>query len=147
MSIESTVPATYDLPGDPEGRYAGYFPAWLDNMADDVTLEGSLLEGAVQGPEAVRAVVLAIRNSYESQEFRFAGPVGEHDWMEDYIGRAAGEAVGCVLLVTRDADGRARNIVAGYRPLGALLNLSRRVGATLAGTPYREFFAGSDASP
>jgi hypothetical protein len=27
-----------------------YHPAWLDNLAEDVTVEGSMLDGAVQGP-------------------------------------------------------------------------------------------------
>jgi hypothetical protein len=33
------------------------YPAWLDNLADDVTLEGSMMDGFVQGPEAVRTVL------------------------------------------------------------------------------------------
>src|SRR5271165_795213 len=36
---------------DPSGRFNDYYPAWLDNIADDVTLEGSMLDGAVQGAE------------------------------------------------------------------------------------------------
>jgi pimeloyl-ACP methyl ester carboxylesterase len=36
---------------------ADYFPAWLNNLADDVTLEGSMMDGAVQGAEAVRTMV------------------------------------------------------------------------------------------
>jgi len=26
--------------GDPAGRFTDYYPAWLDNLADDVTVEG-----------------------------------------------------------------------------------------------------------
>jgi hypothetical protein len=33
----------------------------LDNLADDVTVEGSMQDGAVQGSEAVRAIVVGIR--------------------------------------------------------------------------------------
>jgi hypothetical protein len=29
--------------GDPAGRFTDYHPAWLDNLADNVTVEGSLL--------------------------------------------------------------------------------------------------------
>ena len=36
--------------GDPALK--NYYPAWLDNMADDVTVEGSMLDGVIQGPEA-----------------------------------------------------------------------------------------------
>ncbi len=40
--------------GDP--AFKDYYPAWLDNMADDATVEGSMLDGAVQGAKAVRCV-------------------------------------------------------------------------------------------
>ena len=40
--------------GDPAPDLVGYYPAWLDHLADDVTLEGSMMDGYVQGAEAVR---------------------------------------------------------------------------------------------
>src|SRR5262249_49232976 len=63
---------TYTGVGDPATRFTDYYPAWLDSLADDVTIEGSLLDGAAQGPEAVRTIVVAIRELYEHQEFNFA---------------------------------------------------------------------------
>ena len=33
---------TYEGRGDPAGRFADYYPAWMDEQASDVTLEGSL---------------------------------------------------------------------------------------------------------
>jgi hypothetical protein len=33
----------------------GYYPAWLDNLADDATVEGSLLDGAVRGADFKKA--------------------------------------------------------------------------------------------
>ena len=41
---------TYVGSGDPP--LADYYPAWLDKLADDVTLEGSMMDGFVQGAEA-----------------------------------------------------------------------------------------------
>src|SRR5215469_17711827 len=35
--------------GDP--ALAHYYPAWLDRLADDVTLEGSMMDGVLQGAE------------------------------------------------------------------------------------------------
>ena len=52
-----------------------YFPVWLNCLADDVTLEGAMMNGAVRGPEAVRALVGFVRTLYEDQQFSFAGPV------------------------------------------------------------------------
>jgi hypothetical protein len=56
---------TYIGRGDPAGRFADYYPAWVDNLADDVTLEGSMLDGAVQGADAVRALVGGARQLYD----------------------------------------------------------------------------------
>jgi hypothetical protein len=44
--------STYLGTGDPVGRLADYGPAWSGSLAVDVTLEGSLLDGA---SDAVRA--------------------------------------------------------------------------------------------
>ena len=42
---------TYMGSADPvrSARYADYFPGWLSNLAEDVTIEGSLLDGAAEG--------------------------------------------------------------------------------------------------
>ena len=97
--------------------------------------------GAVQGAEAVRAIVTYIRTLYEHQEFNFAGPYGENGFLEDYNARVRGEPIGNVVLVTRNAAGQAQHIAANYRPRDALLLLSRLIGEHFAGTPYGEHFA------
>ena len=121
-----------------------YYPAWLDSLADDVTIEGSAMNGVAQGAEAVRSIVTSIRALYYSQEFTFAGPYGENGFLEDYTAQVrGGEQIGNVVLVTRNAAGQAQHIVANYRPRTALLHLSRLIGEQLAGTPYAEYFATS----
>jgi len=125
-------------------KFADYYPEWIDNLADDVTLEGSLLDGATQGAEAARAIVVAIRSFYGHQQFNFAGPCGDNGWIEDYTARVRGEPIGCVVLVTFDDGGQAAHIAANYRPRSSLLLLSRLTGEKLADTPYAEYFlAGS----
>jgi hypothetical protein len=131
---------TYVGIGDPATRFTDYYPAWLDDLADDVTIEGSLLDGAAQGPEAVRTIVVAIRDLYEHQEFNFAGPYGDNGFLEDYIAKVRGEPIGCAVLVTRNAAGQTQHIAANYRPRSSLLLLSRLVGEKLAGTPYAKYF-------
>jgi hypothetical protein len=131
--------------GGARGRFANYYPAWLDNLADDVTIEGSLLDGAAQGAEAVRMIVGTIRELYEQQEFNFAGPWGDNSFLEDYTARVRGEPIGCVVLVSRNAAGQTQHIAANYRPRSSLLLLSRLVGEKLAGTPYSEHFAASES--
>src|SRR5215831_12386695 len=121
MPITGNVLATYVRSGSPGRRFTDYYPHWLDKLADDVTVEGSLMDGAAQGPEAVRTILTAIRSLYEHQEFNYAGPHGDNGWLEDYIAEVRGEPIGCVVLVTRNADGLTQHIAANYRPRSSLL--------------------------
>jgi hypothetical protein len=120
-----------------------YHPVWLNSLADDVTIEGSAMNGVAHGAEAVRTLVTYIRTLYDDQEFSFAGPYGENGFLEDYTARVRGEQIGNVVLVTRNAAGQAQRIVANYRPRHALLLLSRVIGEHFAGTPHGEHFASS----
>ena len=143
MSVDGNVLATYLESGDP--ALTGYYPAWLDNLADDATVEGSLLDGAVRGAEAVRSIVVTIRSLYDRQEHKFAGPYGDNGFLEDNVAQVRGEPIGCVVLVTRNAAGQTQHVVAGYRPRSSLLLLSRLLREKFAGTPYGEQFAASES--
>src|SRR5271167_2636885 len=148
-SIPSTqaneVVPTYVGSGDPAGRFNDYFPAWLENLADDVTVEGTLLDGAVQGAEAVRSIILTIRSLYDRQDFNFAGPWGDNGFIEDYVATVRGEPIACLALITRNADGKTQHIAANYRPLSSLLLLSRLVGEHFADNPIGEHFRASES--
>ena len=147
MSIDSnTSPAAprYLASGDP--ALADYYPAWLDNLADDVTVEGSMMDGVAVGPEALRTIVGTIRTMYgDSQAFHFAGPCGDNGFIEDYTAEVHGKPLGCLHLITFNADGQAQHIAAHYRPLSSLMFFSRLLGESLAGTPYAEGFLAGEA--
>ena len=135
---------TYLRSGNPDPQFADYYPVWLDNLAEDVTLEGSAMDGFVQGPEAVRTVLVYIRSLYDYQKFNFAGPYGENGWLEDYTAGVRGEPIGNFTVVTSNAAGQAQHIVANYRPRTTLLLVSWLVGEHFAATSYGEHFASSD---
>jgi len=120
-----------------------YHPVWLNSLADDVTIEGSAMNGVAHGAEAVRTIVTYIRTLYHDQEFNFAGPYGENGFLEDYTAWVRDEWLGNVVLVTRNAAGQAQHIVANYRPRRTLLLLSRLIGEHFAGTSTGEHFATS----
>ena len=120
---------------------ANYYPQWVDDLADDATVEGSMIEGAVQGADAVRTIVSTIRAQYgDSQEFHFAGPWSDNGWVEDYIARVDGMPLGCVVLVTRNATGQTQHVVASYRPVSTVIHFSKRLREELADTPYADHF-------
>src|SRR5262249_4351735 len=144
MSTTHNVLPQYVGSGDPALK--GYYPAWVNNLADDATVEGSMLNGIVEGADGVRSVVLTIRSLYEHQEFKFAGPYGDNGFLEHYVAKVNGEPIGCVVLVTRNAAGQTQHVVASYRPLRSLLMFSQLLREKFAGTPIAEHFAASESS-
>jgi len=60
-------PAASSRSGSATYKGEPYFPWWLDRLADDVTGEGAAIEGALEGPEQVRTLVLDAREIYEDQ--------------------------------------------------------------------------------
>jgi len=109
-------------------------------MADDITLDGSLLDGAVQGADAVRAVIGGVRQLYDRQDFNFAGPWGDNGFIEDYTAEVRGRPLGALHLITFNAAGQAQHIAANYRPLSSVMFFSRLLRERFAGTPYAEHF-------
>jgi hypothetical protein len=144
LNTEGTVLPQYLGAGDPSLK--DYYPAWVKNIADDATLEGSMLNGVLEGADAVRSVVLTIRSLYERQEFKFVGPYGENGFLEDYVASVNGEPIGCVVLVSSNAAGKTQHVVASYRPLSSLLLFSRVLREKFADNPIAEHFASSGSS-
>jgi hypothetical protein len=143
VSAKGDVLAQYLGSGDPALK--NYYPAWLDNMGADATLEGSMLDGVVQGAEAVRSVVVTIRSLYDRQEHKFAGPYSHNGFLEEYAAEVRGEPIGCVVLVTRNAAGQTQHVVASYRPRSSLLLFSRLLHEKFAGTPLAEHFLADES--
>lgn len=130
-----------DLASGPENSY----PTWMDRLAGDVTLEGSLLDGAVQGPDAIRAIIGAVRDFYDRQNFSFAGRCGQNSFIEDYIAEVRGSALGCLHLITFNSEGQTQHIAAHYRPLSSVMLFSRLLRERFAETPYAEHFLAGEA--
>jgi hypothetical protein len=139
MSSDGEIRALYLESGDPALK--DYYPKWLDDLADDVTVEGSMLDGVVQGADAVRSIIAGIRSLYDRQAHKFAGPYGEHGFLEDYVSEVQGEPLGCVVLVTFNDAGKTQHVVASYRPRTSLLHFSQLLARKFANTSIAEHFA------
>ncbi|GAA4474256.1 hypothetical protein GCM10023094_09500 [Rhodococcus olei] len=133
--MEVSVASTYQ--GKP------YYPAWLDNLADDVTGEGPAWDGAIQGAQAVHEVVVAAREIYEFQDFRYAGPCGDNSFLEDYASAVHGAPLCVVVLVTFNADGKAQRLIVNHRPRSSVLELSRAMLERFIGTPLAKHWEGT----
>jgi hypothetical protein len=142
MTIKAHVPALYLEGGDP--ALANYYPRWLENIAPDATVEGSMLDGAVQGPEAVRSIVTALRGLYEHQQHKYARPYGDNGFLEDYVALVRGQPLGCVVLVSSNAAGQTQHVVASYRPRSSVMLLSRLLRQKFADSPFADQFAAGE---
>src|SRR5271154_4580472 len=99
-----------------------------------------VMDGLVQGAEAVRTVIGQIRTLYDYQEFHAVGPFGDNGWFEDYTAGVRGEPIKNLTVVTRNAAGQTQQVVGNYRPRSPLLLLSRLLGEKFAGTPIGDHF-------
>jgi hypothetical protein len=137
---------TYLGSGDASTHRRDYRPDWLDDLADDVTIEGSVLNGIAEGPDAIRAILGHARTLYEYQEFNYVGPCGDGGFVEDYTSMVRGEPIGSVVVIRFNEAGQTARIVVNHRPLRAVLLWSQLMGEHFAGTLYTQYFLGRDAA-
>ncbi|MGY6026568.1 hypothetical protein [Streptomyces spinosirectus] len=131
--------------GEADRQDLSYYPWWLDNLADDATLEGGAMNGAAQGAEAVRAIVVNARELYEFQNFSYTGDFGDNGFLEVYESSIQGVPLKVVVTVTRNTEGEAQNLAVLHRPRNSLLLFSRLMHQKFAGTPLAEHFLSDES--
>jgi len=120
-----------------------YYPEWLDNLADDVTLEASAMDGTAHGGDDVRTILGSARQLYDQQEFNFVGPCGDASLVEHYSSLVRGMPTQVVVLVTFNAAGQTQQVVVNHRPRSALLSFSRLMLEKFADTPLAKHWQGT----
>ncbi|MBV9722534.1 MAG: hypothetical protein JO082_11550 [Mycobacterium sp.] len=120
-----------------------YYPEWLDQLADDVTLEASAMDGTARGADDVRTILSSARQLYEQQEFNFVGPCGDNRLVEHYSSLVHGMPTQVVVLVTFNASGQTQQVVVNHRPRAAMLQFSRLMLEKFAGTPHAKHWEGT----
>ena len=96
-------------------------PPWIANLADDVTLEATVLKQPVQGKETILALLKQAIPLYEFQNFTYRGPVGTCFFMESYRAQIRGTPIECAAWVHMNAAGKADSILINHHPLNAAL--------------------------
>ena len=135
---------TYLGSGDASRHRRDYRPEWLNNLAHDVTIEGSVLAGIAEGPEAIRAILGFARTLYDYQEFNYLGRCGDLGFVEEYTSVVRGESTGSVVVVRFNEAGQAAQIVVNHRPLHSVRLWSQLMGEHFAGTRYAQYFLSHD---
>ncbi|MEV4118671.1 hypothetical protein [Micromonospora sp. NPDC049645] len=137
---------TYLGSGDPSRRRTDYNPSWINELAEDVTMEGAVLNGTVRGADAVLTLLSHARTLYEYQEFVFTGEYDTNGYIEDYSSRIQGQPIANIAVLYRNDQGKVQHLVMNHRPLPAVLLFSRLMGEHFKGTPYADYFATADGN-
>jgi hypothetical protein len=120
-----------------------YYPEWLDNLADDVTMEAAAMDGTAHGAQDVHSIVVAAKTLYEHQEFSYAGPFADNGFLELYTCDIRGRHTSVVVVVIFNAAGQAQHISVNHRPRSALLSFSCVMLEKFAGTPLAKHWEGT----
>ncbi|RLP83221.1 hypothetical protein D9V34_08310 [Mycetocola lacteus] len=126
--------------GNPATHRTDYTPEWLGNLAEDVTLEASVLNGILRGPEAVRTILGFARTLYDYQEFNFVGPYGDNGFVEDYTAIFRGNPIGSVVVINFNEAGQAQQIIINHRPLTSVVRWTTLMREHFTGTEYEPYF-------
>jgi hypothetical protein len=123
MKFNDTAPV---LP-NPDGP-----PPWLSKLADDVTVEATVLKRPVQGKATVLALLKQAIPLYKFQHFTYRGEVGKNFYMESYRAQIEDMPIECAVWVHMNAAGEADSLLINHHPLDAALLFShlmwQRVG-------------------
>jgi hypothetical protein len=127
----SETPKNTDHALDNQAPHLTYYPHWLDNLADDVILQGAVFNGELRGAEQVGKMLSFARSLYAFQDFRFYGMRGDL-FLEDYKSRIRGseahrpggvEIYNFVVVYFNEA-GETSQLVMNHRPQSAALLFS-----------------------
>lgn len=130
---------------DPTPSHTGYYPWWLDNMADGITGEGAAMQGVLHGAENVRKLVVEARKIYENQTFLFTGDYGDNGFIEEYTCQIQGQPTRVVVTVHRNSDGKAESLVVNHRPRSSVMLFASLMGRKYAGTDLARYFITDNA--
>ena len=100
-------------------------PPWLAKLAEDATLEATVLKRPIEGKQNILALLKHAVPLYDFQDFTYRGDFGSDFFMESYRAEIRGTPIECSVLVHRNAAGEADSILISHRPLDAALLFSR----------------------
>ena len=100
-------------------------PPWLAKLADDATLEATVLKRPIEGKELIVALLREAIPLYDFQNFTYRGEVGTNFFMESYRAEIQGVPVECAVWVHINGNGEADSILINHHPLEAALLFSR----------------------
>jgi hypothetical protein len=104
-------------------------PSFLDELAHDASLTGTITRKPVTGMEEIARVLAAVGSLYASQTVTFEATVGEREFLEYDAELIGGPAVHAIVALTRNKQGKVSHIDVGHGPLDGAIEMSARLSA------------------
>lgn len=98
---------------------AGGPPLWLAKLAENATLEATVLKRPVEGRADILSVIKHAVSLYEFQHHSYKGEIGNGLYMESYRSQIHGVPIETVLVAHLNEQGEADSVVINHRPLNA----------------------------
>src|SRR5882757_9732015 len=80
-------------------------PPWLAKLAEDATLEATVLKRPIEGKQNIMALLKHAVPLYDFKNFTYRGDFGSDLFMESYRAEIGGVAIECSVLAHRNAAG------------------------------------------
>lgn len=107
---------------------AGGAPLWLARLAENATLEATVLKRPIEGRADILSVIKHAVSLYEFQQHSYKGEIGNGLYMESYRSQIQGVPIETVVVAHLNEQGETDSVVINHRPLRAALLFSKRMG-------------------
>src|SRR6478609_8388672 len=124
---------------DNQAPHLTYYPHWLDNLADDVILQGAVFNGELRGAKQVGTMLSFARSLYAFQDYRSQIRGGE-------AYRPAGIEIYNFVVVYFNDAGETSQLVMNHRPQSAALLFSSLLTEHFGDAFDPNLFYGGDVS-
>ena len=104
---------------------AGGAPLWLARLAENATLEATVLKRPIEGRADILSVIKHAVSLYAFQHHSYKGEIGNGLYMESYRSQIQGVPIETVVVAHLNEQGETDSVVINHRPLNAALLFSK----------------------
>ncbi|MEX3964029.1 hypothetical protein AB4Y42_17740 [Paraburkholderia sp. EG286B] len=99
-------------------------PLWLAKLAENATLEATVLKRPIEGRADILAVIRHAVSLYAFQHHSYKGKIGNSLYLESYRSQIQGQPIETVVVAHLNQNGETDSVVINHRPLEAALLFS-----------------------
>jgi hypothetical protein len=107
---------------------AGGPPLWLAKLAENATLEATVLKRPVEGRANILAIIKHAVPLYEFQHHSYKAEIAGNLYMESYRSQIQGVPIEALVVAHLNEQGEADAVIINHRPLAAVLLFSKLMG-------------------